>query len=152
MNWHECNSVEELKKIGKLSDLRLIIKSELKEGTKISFRSWEDLLEIIKNIRNVFHSKSKFSHGEKTEETICIEVDYDGFISEAAKYIFCLTKLDGKNRQSNLGVTTLHYSNKDVAKKWKQKIIQKIHPDHCSHPSARKAYDVLNMMYKEMVR
>lgn len=152
MNWHECNSVEELKGIGKLSELRLAIKRELKGDVKISFRSWEGLLEIIKNLRNVFQNKSSDSPSVNEQEIICINGGYDGFISEAAKYIFCLTKLDGKNRQLNLGVTSLHYSDKDVAKKWRQKIIQKIHPDHCSHPSARKAYDVLNMMYKEMVR
>jgi hypothetical protein len=48
--------------------------------------------------------------------------DHHPFVSEQAKYIFILTKMDGKQRCNALGITDSHYEDKTVAATWYQKI------------------------------
>ena len=73
------------------------------------------------------------------------------FSSEVDKYIFALTELDGTNRQKILGITPLHYRNKEFANKWKKEIALLLHPDKCKHPKAKEAWEIMNNIYSEMV-
>lgn len=140
MKWHECVDKSELKEIGCFSDVKEIIADDLKGKMKITARSWQELYEKISLLQLLF-SRTK---PEK--------LWFDGFETEAQKYLFCLTQIDGKNRQKNLGVSGLHYKNKDLAKKWKQKIAQKIHPDKCSDSRAKEAINILDSMFQEMTK
>lgn len=148
MKWHECSSEAELKKLGSFSDVKACIRKDLKEKVLISARSWRDLYERIHLLR------SFFSYSDKNEdfEVLKSETNFEDFKSEANKYLFCLTRLDGNNRQKNLGVSGLHYRNKETAKNWKRKISQKIHPDKCHDPRASEAIKILDDMYSEMTR
>ena len=75
----------------------------------------------------------------------------DYFSSKVDKYIFALTELDGKNRQKILGITLLHYRDKELANKWKKEVALVLHPDKCDHPKAKEAWDIMNNIYSEMV-
>lgn len=141
MKWYECNEISELKAIGSFREVKKLIFNDLNGKIKISAKSWNDLLEKIVILKELFSSS-------KRED----KVWFDGFESESQKYLFCLTKIDGKNRQKNLGVSGLHYRNKELAKKWKRKIAQKIHPDKCSDSRAKEAMEVLENMFMEMVK
>lgn len=141
MKWYECNEIPELKAIGNFREVKSLISDDLNGKIKITAKSWSDLLEKIVILKELFSSS-------KSENKVWC----DGFESESQKYLFCLTKMDGKNRQKNLGVGGLHYRNKELAKKWRKKIAQKIHPDKCSDSRAREAMEVLEDMFMEMVK
>ena len=140
MKWSECKSIEELKKLGSFKSVKEMIKRDLKGELNLTGRSWSELLIKITLLSDIFRDNQKN------------EIWYDGFISEVDKYIFCLLNLDGRNRQNNLGVSVLHYKNKEIAKSWYKKIVQKIHPDKCSDNRAVTAMKVLDEMFKEMAK
>ncbi|EKF9771330.1 hypothetical protein O1D04_003544 [Vibrio cholerae] len=140
MKWYECKSEQDLKMLGKFAEVKKEIAKDLDGKIVLTARSWKSLQEKVSFLQKVFERSENGS------------IWYDGFISETEKYIFCLTKLDGKNRQRNLGVSGLHYKNKDVAKKWMFKISHKIHSDKCQDPRAKDAMIELENMYKEMIK
>ncbi len=75
----------------------------------------------------------------------------DYFSSKVDKYIFALTELDGTNRQKILGITPLHYRDREFANKWKKEVASLLHPDKCDHPKAKEAWEIMNNIYSEMV-
>jgi hypothetical protein len=85
----------------------------------------------------------------KIKDIVNPSTDY--FNSKVDKYIFALTELDGKNRQRILGITSLHYKNKEFANKWKKEVALLLHPDKCNHPKAKEALEIMNNIYSEMV-
>ena len=141
MKWYECNGLEDLKALGDFRKIKKLISKDLDGKIKITAKSWNELIEKIAFLRSLFSDQK---HSDKLR--------FDGFESEAQKYIFCLTKIDGQNRQKYLGVSGLHYRNKDIAKKWQRKIAQKIHPDKCSDHRSREAMEILENMYMEMTK
>lgn len=86
-----------------------------------------------------------------TLKNILVGSKDDYFHSDIEKYIFALTQLDGTNRQKILGITSLHYKNSELAHKWKKEMATKLHPDICSHPKAKEAWNIMNELYGEMV-
>ena len=72
------------------------------------------------------------------------------FKSAEARYIFYLLEVDGPKRAKALNIKKIHYSNKNEAKKWRDGIAKKIHPDVCKHKEAAKAISKLNQLYEEM--
>ena len=135
MKWFECRRTDDLQNIGTFNTVKKEINNDLEGNIQLSAKSWNQLLNKISFLT------SFFSIGKE---------DFDGFVSEEKKYIFCLTRLDGKNRQKNLNVNGLHYKNKELAKQWRKKIAQKIHPDKCSDPDAAEAMIILEKMFREM--
>ena len=140
MKWYECKNESELKNIDSFKDVKRTITQDLQGKVDIKASGWADLYDKISVIQKLF---------VKSEDA---SIWFDGFVSETEKYLFCLTKLDGKNRQSNLGVNGLHYKNKKLADKWRNKIAHKIHTDICKDPRAKEAMQVLDGMHKEMIK
>ncbi|MDM8558934.1 hypothetical protein [Candidatus Parabeggiatoa sp. HSG14] len=138
MKWYECNSINQLKELGSFREVKKIINTDFEGKFVLKSRGWSNLLEKINFLSNIFGKSNN-------------KVWHDGFISETEKYLFCLLELDGKNRQRILGVNGLHYKNTEIAKRWKRKIIQKIHTDKCSDSRAPAAMQVLEEMYQEMI-
>ena len=93
--------------------------------------------------------KNKVRLKETKEVVISSNDEY--FSSKIDRYIFALTELDGTNRQKILGITPLHYRNKELAHKWKKEIVLLLHPDKCSHPKVKEAWAIMNDIYSEMV-
>jgi len=139
MKWYECNSIDQLKELGSFKEVKKIINTDFEGKFVLKSRGWSNLLEKISFLSNIFGRTSNN------------EIWHDGFVSETEKYLFCLLKLDGQNRQHILGVSGLHYKNKEIAKLWRRKIIQKIHTDKCSDSRAPAAVQALEEMYQEML-
>jgi hypothetical protein len=78
-----------------------------------------------------------------------IESDY--FVSPDAEIVYSIIKLDGEQRLKALGINRTHYKNSDKAKKWRNDLAMKIHPDKCAHPHAGKAMDEITALYDNMV-
>ena len=77
------------------------------------------------------------------------ESDY--FVSPDAEIVYSIIKLDGEQRLKALGINRTHYKNPDKAKKWRNDLAMKIHPDKCAHPHAGKAMDEITALYDNMV-
>jgi hypothetical protein len=73
------------------------------------------------------------------------------FKSEIDMIIFALTEIESpRTAQKLLGITKKHYQYKRLAKKWRDEILIKIHPDRCRHKDASKACSALNEIYEIM--
>jgi hypothetical protein len=77
--------------------------------------------------------------------------DSDYFVSPEAEIVYSVIKLDGEQRLKALGINRSHYKDADKAKKWRNTIVKKIHPDKCAHPYAGKAMDEIVALYDNMV-
>lgn len=77
--------------------------------------------------------------------------DSDYFVSPEAEIVYSIINLDGEQRLKALGVNKTHYKNSDKAKKWRNDLAKKVHPDKCAHPQAGKAMDEITALYENMV-
>jgi hypothetical protein len=77
--------------------------------------------------------------------------DSDYFVSPQAEIVFSIIKLDGEQRLKALGINKSHYKNSDKAKKWRNELATKVHPDKCTHPHAARAMDEITALYENMV-
>ena len=73
------------------------------------------------------------------------------FKSPAHRYVFILLYTDGTARTRLLRMTTSLYYSKSKATKWRDKIASVIHPDHCSVPRAKDAYEQFLKRYDIMI-
>ena len=72
------------------------------------------------------------------------------FASEEHMLIFALVYTDTSLRAKLLGITEELYENEEEAKQWRNKIVKKIHPDHCHIDGADAAVRKLMEFYKSM--
>lgn len=71
------------------------------------------------------------------------------FKSEATKYMFALTEVEGKIRLNLLGVDYNHYRNENLAKNWYQHIKQII--EDSEYTDLAGAIGVLEVLYEGMI-
>ncbi|HCE2445475.1 TPA: hypothetical protein NGU01_002479 [Vibrio parahaemolyticus] len=74
------------------------------------------------------------------------------FINQESEFIYYLAVLDGDAQAKALGIAPSFYKDKKKAKSWRDQIVRKIHPDRSQHPDAGKATEVLNNLYKRMLK
>ncbi len=139
-----CQSVDEIKKLGKLTLIRLVIKSELKiryEGrlSLVMKNSWKAALETAVFFRRLTKSSSQ---SESTQLY---------FVSEKARLVYALAILDGEHRARELEISEDLYHSKRLAREWYRKLAQKVHPDRNPHPQAALAASNLKDIYNEIV-
>ena len=115
----------------------------------ISSDIFDKVMSFMEQLLNLL-PKNKVSI--KEIKTVTTKPTDSYFSSETDKYIFALTELDGKNRQNILGISSLHYKDKELANRWKKNIATKIHSDVCTHPKAKEAWDKMMEIYDEMIR
>ena len=152
MEWFNVESVDELKKLGKLRDIGPKIKQDCNGIVNIKLGSWKNLYNSILNLRQLLLELQ----GEKVIGNENVEVNNGQatnvyFTSLAAEYIFYLLELDGKDRLNKLNVNRKYYSNKRLAKVWRDKIAWEIHPDRCKINGADRALAKLNQLYESMI-
>lgn len=137
---------------GSLDKLRKTIKADCKEllntyeskdknvveMIKITSGSWKGIVDKILIFKDVVKKLENEGGGEL-------------FKSEEARIIFYLLEIDGPKRAKALNITKLHYSDKSLAKKWRDNLAKKIHPDKCKIEGANIAISKLNQLYEEMV-
>ncbi|MGL4760906.1 MAG: hypothetical protein ACRC6T_05890 [Sarcina sp.] len=159
MKWLGVTSVDELKKLGKMKEVQKNIRVDLDEYfkgkkskdkniiemIKITSNSWEGLLDKIKGFRNLINDLSR--------ETYAIEIDdsVDYFKSEEDRTIFALLELEGRKRNEVLGITRKCFMNEKDAKKWRNEISKRVHPDKSKNKYADRASAKINQLYTEMV-
>ncbi|NFG61351.1 hypothetical protein [Clostridium sp. CMCC3677] len=164
MEWLNCETKEKIlkEKYGSLDKLRKAIKKDCRqlllqynssdknviEMFRITSGSWKGIIdkisifkEVIKKL-NMDVNKVEKDEREESSETF--------FKSEQARLIFYLLEIDGVKRAKALNITKTQYSNKKLAKKWRDNIAKKIHPDICNVKGANKAISKLNQLYEEM--
>ncbi len=110
----KCKSVESLANVKKLGTEQEIIDNlnKIVKPLKVDVTSYEEILEVIKNLK------------EKHIDFI------EGFFkSKQQEYIFYLTKLEGKKRKDLLNITEQFFEDKKLAKKWYKDISKLVHPD-----------------------
>lgn len=162
LNWLKVNSVDELKALGNIKEVRSIIKHDLIEFfngqkskeknicemIKITSNSWSGLYDKICALRNFMSSLNdkdeKKDHGN-------LEDNIEYFKTEEDEIIFYLLEMEGKSRSEKLGITRGCFRDKEVAKLWRNNIYKKIHPDKTKNKNASKAAAKLNQLYKEMI-
>ncbi|MEG1003048.1 hypothetical protein [Clostridium sp.] len=166
MKWINVTSVSELKKFKTLKNARISINKDVndffkKKGCKdkningmikINSNSWQGLYDKIVIFRELLKEfdidESEISEIE-VKEISRSKSKY--FSSEECEYIFYLLELDGKERGDKLKITRDCYFDKKVAKKWRDNIAKKLHPDKCSHKEAANAISKLNQLYEDMI-
>ena len=170
MEWLNVNSVEDLKKFGKMNNVKLIAKKDIESLFKdkkskeknivnmisINSGSWVGLYQKIVALREVI-SYLDDNVITKNFEDIIKEQNHSEekalvyFNSKEAEYIFYLLELDGKQRADKLNITMKCYSNKNEAKAWRDSIAKVIHPDKCKNKRASEAICKLNQLYEDMI-
>ena len=154
MDWLKVNDLEELKKLGSFNEVRGQIKEEGWSQLHVSGRSWQGLLDSIREFREKVEKLQQLTTGEcvhSLKGDVKQEAEAGYFNSRASEYIFYLTELDGELRLKKLGVNASHFSSKKAAKAWREQISKVIHPDFCSHQQATAAMAKLNDLYQQMV-
>lgn len=76
----------------------------------------------------------------------------DYFKSEESELIYYLAILTGQAQIDALKIAPSFYKDKKKAKTWRDKVINKIHPDKSKHPDAKKATEILNSLYERMLK
>ena len=148
MKWYNVETVEQLKSIGKFREVSKIVKNDCGKIINVKLGSWKNLYNSIIELKQLIHE----FEGEINEGNINNNYnDNKYFISKASEYIFYLVELDGKERMEKHKVTRKHYSNKKVAKEWRDNIAKEIHPDVCKIKDAEKAIAKLNQLYTGMI-
>jgi FtsZ-binding cell division protein ZapB len=77
------------------------------------------------------------------------ESDY--FVSPEAEIVYSIIKLDGEQRLKALGINKSHFKDSDKAKKWRNDLAMKVHPDKCAHPHAAEAMEEITALFENMV-
>lgn len=136
-----CASIDELKSVGKLAPIRSVLQGALdarySSRLKLSFRnSWRNLQASLTDVRPLIQGVESPSSSY--------------FVSEQARLIHALIELDGENRARALGITEQEYRDPVAAKRWYKNLVQRIHPDTCSHPRAEEASARLRDIYEEV--
>ena len=152
MEWFNVKSLDELKKLGKFREVGTKVKSDCNGIVNIKLGSWKNLYNSIVNLRN-FLDRLQGEHQQVTTNTkvIANQSSNGYFNSLASEYIFYLVELDGKDRLDKLKVNRKFYSNKKLAKSWRDKLAKEIHPDKCNIPQAKEAIAKLNQLYEGMI-
>lgn len=123
-------SVDELEKLASEEDLKVFLQKII-EPLKINASSYQEIFKTLKMLQQK-------------------HVDFIGdfFKSKQDKYLFYLTKLEGKQRNQLLGLTDEHYENKELAKKWYREISSYVHPDKNGDINA---FHTLSNIYKVLI-
>ena len=125
----KASSTKDLEKIGTIENIRSYINSII-PNMEISATTYKDILDTI-----MFFKENLLPWSDNV------------FVSKQKEYIFILTKMEGNARMKALNANDELYSNKELAKKWKNKIAQIIHPDKGSSDNA---LIKLNKLYENM--
>lgn len=126
----QANTAQELQTIGKIEDITDTINIDIKP-LKITASSYDELFKNIETLNSKWVSW------------------IDGpFKSEQDKYIFFLTKLEGKQRNQLLGIENKHYEDKNTAKSWYRSICKYVHPDK---NGSKEAFSELTKLYENLI-
>lgn len=130
MKLNDVNSVEDLKKVGTVSEIVQKIQNIVKP-LFVKAETYDDLFEIICCLQKNWLPMVK-----------------GPFISKQSEYIYYLTQLEGQQRNKAIGLTDDLYDDTELAKKWFKSLSQLVHPDKGGDPTA---FNVLRQLYEVIV-
>jgi hypothetical protein len=116
--------------------------------------SIEELAAVINNFMQPF--AVKIETNEELNDAIefikkNINFSENTFCSKEKEYLFYLNNLEGEQRNKLLGITDVHYEDKNEAKKWYHEISKYIHPDKNKDSSADMAFRTLAKIYEILI-
>ncbi len=102
MRWINVKDVNELKSLGKFTQVKQEIKKDVGDNIKITGRGWNDLYKNITKFSNLIEEiyQSDLNKSKDIQQT---SNTFDYFTSKSNEYIFYLTELDGDIRMKKLG-------------------------------------------------
>ena len=127
---------------------------------KLKASSWAALVEklnnpptapSIKTLQARIAELEAENNNLKQQLITAQNTESDYFVSPTAEIVYSIIKLDGEQRLKALGINRSHYKDNDKAKKWRNDLAAKVHPDKCAHPQAATAMDEITALYKNMV-
>jgi len=140
------SSEKELRSKGKLNEIRKIVNDGFGFRIPGHGRGWKGYYNRIvelQKLSTLFHHGPIHNHHGVNGEDIY-------FKSEASRYIYALTELDGQHRMKELEIDEEFYYDKEKAKTWRDHISKLLHPDVNPHPLAATAHAKLNDLYNSM--
>lgn len=60
--------------------------------------------------------------------------------------------MSGEARTDYLGIKEELYTNPAAARKWRDELIKRVHPDNCDHPKAAEAVREITRIYGRMTK
>jgi hypothetical protein len=116
--------------------------------------SIEELATVINNFMYPF--AVKIETNEELNNAIefikrYINFSENTFCSKEREYLFYLNNLEGEQRNKLLGITGVHYEDKNEAKRWYHEIVKYIHPDKNKDSSADMAFRTLTKIYEILI-
>jgi len=149
-------SLEELKELGKMREIRSTLQEKLGDRLKIRARGWEHLFTAIQQLSGFISVELANQLGDVTKTSLVVhEQEFDAsvpyFKTEADRIIYALLELKGGEQQDKLHITKFCYNNAQHAKKWRNGLAKIIHPDKTDHPKAEEAIQVLQELYEGMI-
>ncbi|MEN0064396.1 MAG: J domain-containing protein [Myxococcota bacterium] len=130
------NTIEELKRFGRFREVKQELQARLGAGVTVRARSWQKLLNTIRQVAAGCTPRPREGHY---------------FVSEATKAIFALLELHGDAQFSLLDITVRHFGDVALAKAWRDRLAKLVHPDRCTHPAATRAMAEVSAIYEAMV-
>ena len=127
---------------------------------KLKASSWAALVEklnnpptapSIKTLQARIAELEAENNNLKQQLITAQNTESDYFVSPTAEIVYSIIKLDGEQRLKALGVNGSHFKDVAKAKKWRNDLAAKVHPDKCVHPQATIAMDEITALYKNMV-
>ena len=140
LEYNKIRSLEELKSLGGFKEVKNSIQEQM-NGQRIKAKSWQELYEFI-----LISNKQQ----DKSNRRTSYESSY--FKDEVSEVIFYLLELEGDIKFGKLGITKLHFKDKEKALYWKRDLMKKIHPDQSTHVYAEEATKELNKLYGSMIK
>ncbi|MBE9142807.1 hypothetical protein [Planktothrix mougeotii] len=137
MEWFQVKTLDDLKKLGSYKDIRQEIQNSLSERIALKARGWQELWEAVQAIQKVnsqriyerISSPGNYISEKRNFSSENPEASEQFFISTKHKLAFCILKQQGGCLENEIGITREHYLNKDLAKKWRDEMINQFHPD-----------------------
>ena len=141
MDFNNIETIEQLKKLGNFRKVKEKISSLL--DFSIKAKSWSELVKKIENIKKVFC--------KNTSEIINKEERTTYFISPSHELAYHILKHKQGFFDKELGISKKHYMDKKEARKWRDKMVKKFHPDYVKFNFAEEVTAKINKIYKQMV-
>jgi hypothetical protein len=128
-----------------------------KAAYKLKATSWATLVEKLNPQPNIAELQAQIVKLEAENSSLKQQLiaaqntDSDYFVSPAAEIVYSIINLDGEQRLKALGIDHTLYTNAKKAKKWRNDLADKVHPDKCAHPLASKAMIEITSLFENMV-
>jgi cell division protein FtsB len=127
---------------------------------KLKASSWAALVEklnppvtepTIKKLQAQITKLKAENASLKQQLAAAQNTESDYFVSPDAEIVYSIIKLDGEQRLKALGINKSHFKDSDKAKKWRNDLAMKVHPDKCAHPHAAEAMEEITALFENMV-